>query len=405
MLKNNILAKLMQGGQTDARFFPWHADGPSSPNSFMPGEPTVPDTSPFRQRLQEMADAQLSASGITPPYAQPVNDPMHGNAGAMAKYGRPAPGAAIPLGGAYPADESHVEIPANSPMNAAGFDRSILETPTLVLNKKEQRTADRDAYAAGAMTPTQRDRMNAEYDYENPEDKDQGWKGRVKEAISNFLYGMSHAGPDTDWKAALALGGIGAAGGLAKKTWNEQREAGAKIPYLRQKEQYESQQMDAQVRRDNTIFDNQNKRAELERKREADANKAAYYKGLLEDKKLGRELQDYQIADLRTYREFLMSNGVRNTDARIKQIEAKLEDADLDRKSREMQTDSRIKSQEKIAGLRESSTNRRQQIAIEAQKVAAAVQAAETAGRQKEAIEARERLAKLKAEDDALKNQ
>ncbi len=280
------------------------------------------------------------------PYAQPVRTPQ---------MPQTMPPAVSP-------DESTVTFNDQSAINAPGWDRSTLERPEMSMERPNSRTKAMPEFTG---TPTQIARQQAEWDAENPENKDHGWKGRLKEIAANFLYGMGQAEPGSDWKAALALGGIGAAGGLVNRKWNEQRDAIARIPYLRQKEQFESQQADAKVKRDNTIIDNERQQEELIRKRESDANKAAYYKGLIEDKKRGRDLQGYQLDELRDYRKFLIENGVRNTDARIRQIEAKLEDADLDRKSREAMTDKRITSQEKIAGMNEQGRNDRVRLAAE----------------------------------------
>lgn len=170
-----------------------------------------------------------------PPYAQPVRTPQ------------------MP-------DESTVTFNDQSAINSPGWDRNTLERPTMS-----------DGKPTFTGTPTQIARQQAEYDAENPENKDHGWKGRLKEIAANFLYGMGQAEPGSDWKAALALGGIGAAGGLVNRKWNEQREAMSKIPYLRQKEQFESQQASQQLERDNKIEDNR-------RLYERDQNDAAYKK-------------------------------------------------------------------------------------------------------------------------------
>lgn len=145
------------------------------------------------------------------------------------------------------------------------------------------------------------------------------------------------------------------------------------------------------VQRENTIEDNRRQREDLERKQrktDADIENA---KGILADKTRGRDLQERSIRSLENYREYLIENGVKMTDARIKQIDERLKDYDEDRKLRL-----------DLAGMRESGQNRRQQIEIQAKKELQAIRDAAAAGRQTEAAAARERLARLKTELEAL---
>lgn len=86
---------------------------------------------------------------------------------------------------------------------------------------------------------------------------------------------------------------------------------------------------------ENIDRDNTRQEADVERKRIADANKAKYYEGVLDDKRKGRELREQEIEGLKEYRKFLIENGTRNTDAKIRQIDERLKDYDLDRQSRE----------------------------------------------------------------------
>lgn len=235
-----------------------------------------------------------------PPYAQPVRTPQ------------------MP-------DESTVTFNDQSAINSPGWDRNTLERPTMS-----------DGKPTFTGTPTQIARQQAEYDAENPENKDHGWKGRLKEIAANFLYGMGQAEPGSDWKAALALGGIGAAGGLVNRKWNEQREAMSKIPYLRQKEQFESQQASQQLERDNKIEDNRRlyerdqndaayKKAENERKTIADRNRAEYYdrkadqgdlKALRDEKEMG--LRQQRSVDDRASREKIAGMNEQGRNDRVK---------------------------------------------------------------------------------------
>ena len=86
---------------------------------------------------------------------------------------------------------------------------------------------------------------------------------------------------------------------------------------------------------ENVDVDNQRQQMEVERKRIADANRAKDYEGVRDDKRKGRELREQEIEGLKEYRKFLIENGTRNTDAKIRQIDERLKDYDLDRQSRE----------------------------------------------------------------------
>ena len=110
--------------------------------------------------------------------------------------------------------------------------------------------------------------------------------------------------------------------------------ANAKLnPLLAQRKQ-EQEFAYNDTRRQNLIDDNIQKRNELLLKQQIADNKEANAKAILADKKLGRELQATQIQDLKEYRNALIANGTRMTDARIKQIDERLADYDLDREQR-----------------------------------------------------------------------
>jgi len=264
-----------------------------------------------------------------PPYAQPVRTPQ------------------MP-------DESTVTFNDQSAINSPGWDRNTLERPTMS-----------DGKPTFTGTPTQIARQQAEYDAENPENKDHGWKGRLKEIAANFLYGMGQAEPGSDWKAALALGGIGAAGGLVNRKWNEQREAMSKIPYLRQKEQFESQQASQQLERDNKIEDNRRlyerdqndaayKKAENERKTIADRNRAEYYDRKADQGDL-KALRDDELLDLRD--KWANENNAtarRRLDLVEKEMGLRQQRSVDDRASRE-----------KIAGMNEQGRNDRVKLAAD----------------------------------------
>jgi len=259
-------------------------------------------------------------------------------------------------------DESTVTFNDQSAINAPGWDRSTLERPEMSMERPNSRTKAMPEFTG---TPTQIARQQAEWDAENPENQDHGWKGRLKEIAANFLYGMGQAEPGSDWKAALALGGIGAAGGLVNRKWNEQRDAMAKIPYLRQKEQFESQQASQQLERDNKIEDNRRlyekdqndaayKKAENERKAIADRNRAEYYNRKADQGDL-KALRDDELLELRD--KWANENNAiarRRLDLVEKEMGNRMQRSTDDRASRE-----------KIAGMNEQGRNDRVRLAAE----------------------------------------
>lgn len=121
--------------------------------------------------------------------------------------------------------------------------------------------------------------------------------------------------------------------GNAKKAENI-RQAGQRYLPLRKKRDDEIAEGYRQKQIENIDFDNATARAESARKSQADANRSKYYDGILRDRARGRELTATQIEDLRGYREWLMQNGDKNTEAKIRQIDERLKDYDLDREEK-----------------------------------------------------------------------
>jgi hypothetical protein len=75
----------------------------------------------------------------------------------------------------------------------------------------------------------------------HPTNQDHGWKGTVKEIISNFLYGMSQTRPGMNMTHALLLGGAGAGAGLVNRSWNEERQANMELGPANERVQQELQ--------------------------------------------------------------------------------------------------------------------------------------------------------------------
>lgn len=139
-------------------------------------------------------------------------------------------------------------------------------------------------------------------------------------------------------------------------------------------------------------------KAEHERKSAADTARANYWDGVLSARKARLDLSKDQLNDLTTYRQSLIENGAKQTDAKIKQIDEVIRHNQVSEKQQAANEAGRNTR----ANTTQAAMNNRQQITIAAQKEAAAVRAAETKGNQAEAQAARERLAKLKQLYDGL---
>jgi hypothetical protein len=135
--------------------------------------------------------------------------------------------------------------------------------------------------------------------------------------------------------------------GNAKRDYKIQQ-AGARYGPLRKQKEAEMADQYRSAQTANIYADNQRQTDEVQRKKDKDKAQQTYWNGLLKDKATGRELSQFQYEDLKNYRAWLMERGDRMDAARIKQIEERLKDYDLDRQSRE-----------KIAGTQEEGRNAR----------------------------------------------
>lgn len=230
---------------------------------------------------------------------------------------------------------------------------------------------------------------------EGPKRESKLWRRLVGGALRGFGIGMANGG-----NAAAGAGGAiaNALGEGFSPGYNQKMRLPQNLDRVNQQiagYEQERQADQAYRRQEADIVGAQQRpiiaREELERKKRVDDAKIEQAKNILADKTQGRKLQERQIASLERYREWLIENGAKLTDARIKQIDERLKDADLDR-------DARIK----IAGMTQEGQDRRQQIEIAAKKELQIIRDAAATGRQAEALAARERLAKLKAELDGL---
>lgn len=177
---------------------------------------------------------------------------------------------------------------------------------------------------------------------------DKGFWGRLadigRQAVigAGTAYQMGRGTPDQ--RLAEALGG-GIAGGFQggfDPSVDERRAREMQLAQMDQQiaETERQRELELQTRQKEAAIADIEARPELKareiaRKEEADRQKRAYNEQLLADKKRGRDLTETQINDLRTWRQHLMEQGAKVNEAKIRQIDERLKDYDLDRESRE----------------------------------------------------------------------
>lgn len=215
---------------------------------------------------------QEAVSQDIPQPQPPVQDPMHGNAGAMAKYGQQAPVDEQEMqrqmfAQEQPRDESTVtfneQSPINQPYGEAPLASPELERPKMVMDKKMQRMVDRNAVSQ-IPDAEMRDLKLAEFDYDRPENQDKGWKGWLKELAQNFAAGLGNADPNANLWEKLGAGIGGGTVGAIDRTTNEKRMAGMKIPVIRDRinQRQQMERNDAQTA--NIYADNEQKRRDAD---------------------------------------------------------------------------------------------------------------------------------------------
>ena len=213
-----------------------------------------------------------------------------------------------------------------------------------------------------------------------PVNNDTGFGGRLLDVIRQAVIGAgtayNNASGTPEDRLYAAIGGA-ASGGLQggfdpavderRKLEYDRARAYQNVGEAERQAQYDlaNDYKLSQIR--NTEEDNSRMRDDLDRKKEADRQKVKYWAGILEDKKLGRELSATKIDDLRNYRNFLMEQGAQMNAAKIRQIDERLKDYDLDRESRERIAADRNATTFGVAGMQ--GANR---IGIEAIKAGAA---------------------------------
>lgn len=204
MYQNNLLARLGANRELFGRMFPY-----------------IPQP-------QEPAPVQQ----------QPPQDPMHGNAGAMEKYGQEQPVLMDTMERTrQPQPTVYEGNTPNPPVSAAmnsphAYDARTIAAPEMSQDEYNGRkTAVPDV--TGISNPYERQLILAEDEFDNPVNKDKGWKGWLKEFAQNFAAGINNTNPNANlWEklgAGLGGGGVGA----ADRTQNERRQAGMQIPIIR----------------------------------------------------------------------------------------------------------------------------------------------------------------------------
>lgn len=267
-----------------------------------------------------------------------------------------------------------------------------------LLPKEGQRKRESDITRAEIERREGKDFSKGGKDY----DKDHDWKDVMRALGIGALQGFANTDPRQSLGAMLGSGlGGGIAGGVAGAfDRNTDEKMGNEISLAREydkyKRQFEREQsaIDADQKNRKAEADIANveampglRQAEIDRKTKADEARAENAKAILADKARGRELTARQIDDLAKYRDYLITNGTRMTDARIKQIDERLKDYDLDRQSRE-----------RIAGQTQAGLDRRQRIAEAGRAARQAFNDAAKRGQMAEAAKHKADYERLKAE-------
>lgn len=281
-----------------------------------------------------------------------------------------------------PTDVSQIERPhiANAPITENVSDpvptvRQNLQSRMDVLNNKDYGIEKDDE---GNVTRRGKDR-----------DKEWSLGEKIGGTLLGFARGIAQGG---------LLGGVigGVEGATDRNTfekYHDMRERQRLAPRLQQAQEaegFDMSQKQKQASVENIAADNQRQQDDLNRKIAKDANMNAYYQGLLNDKEQGRRLQEMSIEDLKAFRQWQMENGKSRT---------QLERDRLNESIR--RTDAQIASREKIAGMNQSFTLKRD--GIKAQ-MDIAVRQFENAMKDKRAADAeaaKARLIQLKAEYDS----
>lgn len=229
-----------------------------------------------------------------------------------------------------------------------------------------------------AGSPTDVALQEAEWDYENPQNKDKGVKGFLKEALSNFLAGMGNAprGEDTDLWSTLGAGLGSTGGGALNRTANEKRDAGQRIGYLRDKRANEharqKAEQEAALRGANIEIATQKPGLE---KYKADTGRMRAENDLLyktETIALGKRKAD----ELKIYRDAIVElkeKGADQYDVRLKQLQEVIDeskrrnqeaekDKDLDREARITVAQITAGSRERVANINQGGQNYRTEI-------------------------------------------
>lgn len=116
------------------------------------------------------------------------------------------------------------------------------------------------------------------YDIQNPQNKDKGVKGFLKEGLENFLFGLSHAKDGMGFWESMAMGGSGFGMGIANRGANERRAALRNTPLLQEAVKQAEGRQRLEIAKENEEFDRLYKRgllgereSERERKERKDA--------------------------------------------------------------------------------------------------------------------------------------
>lgn len=138
-----------------------------------------------------------------------------------------------------------------------GWDRPQNYTPDLTAAPSQQDFVLPYPTPQNALESARNAFALNEYNISNPQNKDKGVKGFIKELLQNFGHGLSQTPRGAGWKEALLLGGANAGAGIANRSWNEKRKAEGERERLLQNLSYQEKATLGDAQRENIRIDNE----------------------------------------------------------------------------------------------------------------------------------------------------
>lgn len=178
--------------------------------------------------------------------------------------------------------------------NPLPYDPGTLDPKEIKANKRAQKEIDNTFKPNPDATKEENDVARAEWELDHPQNRDKGVKGFLRELAQNFFEGLSKAQPGMNVAQSLLLGGVGAGAGVANRSWNEQRQAQAQLPELRNRVAQQQQSAYNKARNADLTARPELRAKEIARKAESDKRAADLRQLTLDWKKDDRD-KYYQL--------------------------------------------------------------------------------------------------------------